>query len=126
MAEIQVFWTVVAGVAVYIIGQWVQRFILDPIKDFKGATAKASYLLLANQAKITNASNEEPELQTDIKGLAASLLMTAGQIPFYRLWEWPPFRLPPRPAVIEAARELNGIAHGTVRREEAGERQQYV
>lgn len=78
----EIFWTIVTGVAVFILGQAILNFLFQPIKDFNKERTDTSYLLLFYQAKITNASNSNPKVPDDIKEMAASLVSTMGQIPF--------------------------------------------
>lgn len=112
----QIFLTIVSGVAVFIIGQAILNFVLQPIKDFNKERMDTSYLLLFYQAKITNAANSNPKAPDDIKEMAASLVSTMSQIPFYRFLVWSRvFGLPTQQAVFEAARELNMIAYSTGR-----------
>src|SRR6266545_715184 len=81
----QVFWTVISGVAVYVLGQAVLQFMFEPIKKFNEQRSDTSFLLLFHQAKITNASNTNPKVQDDIKEMGAALISTMNQIPLYGL-----------------------------------------
>jgi hypothetical protein len=110
----EIFWTVVSGVTVYVIGQAILNFVFEPIKKFNEQRSDTSFLLLFQQAKIVNASNVNPEVQNEIKEMGAGLISTMRQIPFYSLLaSLRVFGLPPKKDVFEAARELNGIAYGT-------------
>jgi hypothetical protein len=110
----QIFWTVVSGVAVYVLGQAVLQFVFEPIKKFNEQRSDTSFLPLLHQAKITNASNTNPEIQDDIKEMGAALIAYMRQIPFYSLLaSLRLFGLPPKADVFEATRELNGVAYGT-------------
>jgi hypothetical protein len=108
----QVFATIVAGVAVYVIGQIIQQFFLEAIRSFNKERGDISYLLLRYQAIVTNASAKDESVQSEIKELAASLISTMEQIPLYdSVSAIRAFRLPPRKDVYDAARELNEIAY---------------
>jgi hypothetical protein len=108
----QIFATIVAGVIVYVLGQIVQQFVLMPIKEFNKERGDTSYLLLRHQAAITNASGRNQEVLDEIQQVAASLISTVDQIPFYNvLCRVKAFRLPARIAIVEAAREVNGIVY---------------
>lgn len=110
----QIFWTIVSGVAVYVIGQAILNFVFQPIKEFNKQRGDTSFLLLFHQAKITNASKTNPKIPDDVKEMGAALISTMRQIPFYNFLAWfRVFGLPSKEAVFEAARELNGIACAT-------------
>jgi hypothetical protein len=114
MTLMQVFLTIVTGVAVYVLGQAILHFVFEPIKKFNEQRSDTSFLLLFHQAKITNASNTNPQLQDDIKEMGAALISTMSLIPCYHLLTWlRVFGLPSKEDVFQAARELNGIAYGT-------------
>lgn len=107
------FWTIIAGVLVYVLSQFVGRYILDPIKEFHGARADISYTVLRFQAQITSAADREGTLSSELWELAADLISKAGQIPLYQqLSRLRVFRLPSAANVLEAAWKLNGIAGG--------------
>ena len=109
----QVFWTIVSGVIVYVVGQAILHFIFEPIKEFNKQRSDTSFLLLFHQAKITNASNMDQNVQKDLKEMGPSLISTMKQIPFYQfLTMLGVFGLPPEEAVFRAVRELNGLAYG--------------
>jgi hypothetical protein len=111
---LQIFWTVVSGVAVYVIGQAILNFVFEPIKKFNEQRLDTSFLLLFQQAKITNALNEDMAAQDEIREMGAALISYMNQIPFYDfLASLRIFGLPSREEVFEAARELNGIAYQT-------------
>ena len=109
-----IFWTAISGVVVYLIGQCILQFVLEPIKDFNKECGDLSYLLLFYQAQITNAHGGKKE-QDEIKQMGAALISTVMRIPFYSLlMRLKIFGLPSRANVFAAAREINGIAHGMV------------
>lgn len=110
------FWTIIAGVVVYVLSQFMGRYVLDPIKDFHGARADISYTVLRFQAPITNARDADGTLASELWTLAAGLIAKSGQIPLYdQLSRLRVFRLPSSADVLEAAWELNGVA-GTLAR----------
>jgi hypothetical protein len=107
----QVFLTIVAGVMVYIIGQAILHFVFEPIKEFNKQRTDTSFLLLFQQARITNALNPDKKVSDDIKEMGAALISSMGQIPCYQFLSWlNVFGLPHKQSVFEAARELNGVA----------------
>lgn len=47
----QIFLTIVSGVIIYVFGQILLHFILEPIKAFNKGRGDASFLLLSLRAK---------------------------------------------------------------------------
>jgi hypothetical protein len=107
----QIFLTIVSGVVVYVLGQMILHFVLEPIKEFNRQRGDASFLLLKFRAKIANASNDDPDLQSEIKEMGAALVSTMTQIPCFDFCN----RLgivPSKREVLKAAREIVGISYG--------------
>lgn len=105
--------TIIAGVAVFVVGQAVQKFVLEPIQEFHKKRAATASLLLRWQAKITNASRDAEDLPDQIRELSAGLLSSCTAMPFYKFFSGlGVFGLPGREDVVKACRELNGIAYG--------------
>src|SRR4051812_29404974 len=109
--DVQIFLTILSGVAVYILGQTFLNFVLEPIKAFNKERGDASFFMLSLRAKITNASNTDSKIQSEVKEVAAALISTMAQIPCYSLTRRI-FSLPPEQDVFEGARELVLISHG--------------
>lgn len=67
--------TVLGGVFVYVIGQYVQNFILQPLKEFKLLLGKIHYKLVFLSNLITNpiVENKQSEVQTQLRDLACDL-----------------------------------------------------
>lgn len=106
-----VFATVIGGVLVFVFGQWVQRFVLEPVATFHEEVAHLSYTLLLHQAAITN-TNANADIQNELKALGASIVSEAGRIPALRfLSRLKVFRLPLHKDIQISVRELNGIIH---------------
>lgn len=101
------FLTIIAGVSVFVLGQFFLKLILDPIVSFKTVLGEVSALFLREQAKITNAQ-ASAEIQQEIKRLSSSILAHRQAIPFYR-WVRFLFRLPSEEALISACKSLNWI-----------------
>jgi hypothetical protein len=108
---VQIFLTIISGVVVYVLGQIILNFVLEPIKAFNKERGDASFLMLSLRAKIANASNADPKIQSDIKEVAAALISTMAQIPCYSLMRYI-FSLPSKQHVFEGSREIVGISHG--------------
>lgn len=82
----QIFLTVISGVVIYVVGQSILQFVLEPIKEFNKQRGDTSFLLLSYRA-------------------------TMMQIPFYNLFAKFDV-LPAKNDVFKAAQEINGISYG--------------
>jgi hypothetical protein len=78
-----IFLTILSGVSVFVLGQFILKLILDPIVSLKNVFGELSAFFLREQAKITNASGTE-EIQNEIKRLSSSILANRQAIPFYK------------------------------------------
>jgi hypothetical protein len=121
-----VFLAILAGVTVFVVGQIIQRFILEPIQDQRRVIAEIAVarVFLAN---VGPASSPVPEGYVLIGGdepipasrllrsLAARLRASLWTIPFYDLWTRMRI-VHPRATILEATSSLiswsNGILGG--------------
>lgn len=104
-----VFFTIVAGVSVFVIGQFILKFILDPIIAFKESLGSLSAFCLRYRAKITNAHATQ-ECHDELASIISTILSKQEAIPLYavsaRL-----FNLPSKRAVLKSCQLLNGISY---------------
>ncbi|UMB78848.1 hypothetical protein FXN80_10780 [Dickeya fangzhongdai] len=103
-----IFSTVVAGVSVFVIGQIILKWFLDPIIAFKEQLGRTSSLFLSKQAAITNVTYSE-ELVNELKECAASLMAKKSAISFYQFFQ-KFLMLPPVDNIYDAALSINEIA----------------
>lgn len=101
--------TVLTGVFVFIISQFILKLILEPIVALKGVFGEVSALLLRERPRITN-GRECAELQSDIRKLSSSLLAKSSAIPFYGKFA-PYLGLPSKRDILEVSRSLNLISY---------------
>lgn len=101
------FLTVIAGVSVFVFGQFFLKLVLDPIVSFKTVLGEVSALFLREQAEITNA-HASAEIQQEIKRLSSSILAHRQAIPCYR-WVRVLFGLPSEDALVSSCQSLNWI-----------------
>jgi hypothetical protein len=107
--------TIAVGILLFVVTQYLSRYVFDPIKDFHAVRMKVSYCTLRHQAKITNASDPDGRIATEMRDIAADLFSKAGLIPLYGFVSAIKiFKVPRKEDVLEAARELNGIAANLV------------
>ena len=113
-----VFWTVVAGVTAFVIGQAVQRFVLEPIQEQRrviGDIANALLYLgnvgplpqwLPDAASLVLPENHA-QATRNIRLLAARLRATLCTIPFYGWWAALRF-IPPAERIRKASQSIVG------------------
>ncbi|SDZ94309.1 hypothetical protein SAMN05660420_00821 [Desulfuromusa kysingii] len=106
---------VIGGVLVFIASQYIQKFIFEPILDYKKTTTEISHLLLLNQAKLHNDGEDENELKNNLHALSSKLRAFTKTIPFYcflrciRI-----FGLPEKENILKASHCLNILGYGVV------------
>ena len=112
--------TAVFGVAVFVVGQIIQRLFIEPIQEQRKVRGRIAHALLfhANAtARVTMGvtAEEHAEMYKELRGLAAELRASQTVIPFYKLTA-ALFRLPRIAAIEKASTNLmgwaNGLAHG--------------
>lgn len=104
-----IFITIIAGVTVFVLGQFFLKLVLEPLVEFKKCLGELSALFLREQAKITNANCNE-EIVNEIKKQAASLLAARHAIPcywFFSFIRW----LPSTTKLNKACGSLNIISY---------------
>ncbi|MGM7973084.1 hypothetical protein ACS77P_19930 [Yersinia enterocolitica] len=80
-----IFLTVISGVMIFVIGQFILKLVLEPIISFKEHLGMTSALFLKEQGKITNGIDEESIIK-EIKTLAALLLAKKKRSHIIILW----------------------------------------
>lgn len=96
---ISVFWTIISGATVYVIGQTLHRYILDPLIEFKRAKAAITRHVVVNAALLTLEQSGEDVSFEAVRNVRKSLAMrsielggelisTARAIPLYSLFRF--------------------------------------
>lgn len=109
--------TILAGVSVFVIGQFVLKLILDPIVALKTVFGELSALFLREQAKIISANATE-ETQQELKRLSSSILAYKQAIPFYSFFAFI-LRMPNEESLVASCQSLNLIANHVVASQES-------
>jgi hypothetical protein len=111
----QVFWTVLSGVTVFVLGQVFVKFVIDPIQAFYKVTGEVGHSLIYYANVYSNTKMcEKPELQEAheaFRRLSCQLFLNAYAIPWYGFWARLRF-LPPYWEVQEAGGHLIGLSNG--------------
>jgi len=113
----QVFYTVVSGTLVFVLGQILQRFILEPIQSYKKTVGKIDNKLKFYSNVLTNAGFKHEFLAdvTDtIRKLSCEIESDYKQIPFSRLLS--------KLKVIEKHEDVARVAQGLIFLSNAGGR----
>lgn len=72
----QTFWTVLAGVSVFVLGQVVQNFLLKPIQDLKKVIGEISHKVKFHSNILTNSRMPEEKIRwaaDDMRDLSCQL-----------------------------------------------------
>jgi len=113
-----VFWTIVAGVSVFVLGQILLKLFIEPIlklKFFKGIIAD-SLVYYADIYSNPGLNKEEDakKASQEIRKLGSELMAKITVIPCYRLWSF--LRIVPQlDEVRKAHRSLIGLSNGLFR-----------
>jgi hypothetical protein len=101
--------TVFGGVIIFITGQIILKFFIDPSQELKKTLSGVSHTLLFYQSVLTNPSSNE-EIASEIKLKSAEILSKSSVLIFYCLAQRI-FDLPSRPSILAASKELNLLSH---------------
>lgn len=103
-----IFFTILSGVSVFVLGQFILKLSLEPIVSFKESLGSLSAFCLRNREKISNA-NASIELQHEMKVIIATIISKRQAIPIYSMFSLI-LRLPSEKIIIESCRILNGVS----------------
>lgn len=101
--------TVLSGVFIFIISQYVLKMLLEPIFRLKEVFGSISALLLYWQHKMYPHA-KSPELQAEIRKLSSLLVSRVYTIPFYGYIS-KIISLPSKEDLLEVSRSLNYIGY---------------
>lgn len=104
-----VFSTVVTGVVIYVVGQFVLKRMIDPYVSYKEQLGAISALFLMKQPSIVGVRHDK-EVIDELKSAAALLLSKWESVSFHKemaMIRW----LPTNEAVLAAAHSMNLIAY---------------
>lgn len=109
----EVFLTVLSGVSVFVMGQLIMRFYIEPVIEFKKSIGRVVHFFLTNRSKITN-TNASFEQQAELQCLGGEILAFKQAIPHYCKFRWF-FSLPEEESVLEACQIINEISYNMVK-----------
>ena len=109
-----VIYTVLGGVAAFIMGQVFFRWFIEPVQHFKKTKSEIAHLSVASAHQIYNADAIPIEIKEEIyqklRSLSGQLHADLTSIPLYPMTRCI-FRLPKADNVYEAATNLMGTAN---------------
>lgn len=102
--------TVLIGVGVFVISQYILKLVLEPIIRVRRAVADVSSTVLFRQAKITNATHDL-EVAEELRRASSQLRASISEVPCYSfLCRLGLFGIPGKSNVRGACRCLNLLA----------------
>jgi hypothetical protein len=101
--------TILSGVFIFVLGQFVLKLVLDPIVTLKTVLGDLSAFFLKEQANITGATATN-EITDEIHRLSSSILANRQAIPFY-LFFAACLRLPNDELLLKGCQSLNSIGY---------------
>ncbi|EAO9544925.1 hypothetical protein AWI62_05630 [Salmonella enterica] len=105
--------TVITGVLIFVIGQIILKWFLEPLLSLKEQLGKTSALFLREQAIITNCSNKN-DIVNQLKESASSLLAKKSAVTWYCLFSC--FRLVPSAENIQNASQSMNLIAGLIQK----------
>lgn len=104
-----VFGTIIAGVSVYVLGQILIKFVIEPILEFRSLLGRITQFFLRNQGEMLSAEGSE-STQSELFVLASELLQKRQSIIWYSRLSVI-YGLPSSDKVLNAARSMNQIGN---------------
>lgn len=104
----EILLTILAGVSVFVIGQFILKLVLEPIVSLKISLGELSAFCLNNRAQITNA-NATLEMQNELKKLSSTLISKKQAIPAYQFFAFF-LKMPCENNIVESCKSLNLIS----------------
>ena len=108
------FGTVVSGAVIFVFGQLVGKFFIEPIHEQSKLIGEIANSLIIYADLYANPGTGRPEAMdeaaTVFRQQASQLRVTSRSIPWYGLWVFLRF-VPKRVNIIEASRNLIGLSN---------------
>ncbi|OUL18760.1 hypothetical protein BV372_33980 [Nostoc sp. T09] len=111
----EIFFTIISGATVFILGQLALKLLIEPIQEFRKTIADIAYALIEYANIYANpgvAGNEvEKQASKELRKLSSRLNAQIYLIPLYALTSQV-FRLPSTDKLVGAATDLIGLSNG--------------
>src|SRR5687768_7681916 len=110
----EVFTTVLSGVAVFLVGQILLKMVVEPIHKLKQTFSAVAHAYLVHAPILYNpdvaSDDQKKETADDLRLLSGQLHADMSLVPLYGLFRWL-FFLPSNKKVYEAAQSLVAIGN---------------
>ncbi len=103
------FLTIIAGVTIFVLGQFVIKLMLEAIVEFKEVLGEVSALFLREQSGFIN-NNVSQDVQNEIKRLSSMVLAKKQAILLYSIFSRI-LRMPSEVYVLKGCHSLNLISY---------------
>lgn len=103
------FPTIIAGIIIFVVSQFILKLALEPIVELKKVLGEVSALFLREQASIVNCNASEATKHEMLR-LSSIILSTRQAIIFYRLFSIT-LGMPSKKALLEGCHSLNLISY---------------
>lgn len=103
-----VFLTIFAGVAVFVLGQIIIRVVIDPLQKLLDTLGKVSYSILfySNVTPGIMSHEDVEEATKTLRGLASDIYSLVNTVPMYNLWFYTGILKVSKEDLIQVPREL--------------------
>ncbi len=101
------FSTIISGVIVFILGEYILKLIILPVNELKMVIAQIQSLCLRNTSAI-NSTIENPEMANQFYDVSTNLLIKSQSITFYKYSRYG-LDLPSENDLLEVSKRLNMI-----------------
>lgn len=123
---VDVFWTVLAGVAVYVLGQAVVKFFIEPWHEYRMLVGRIAHAMILYRTANNDPNLVSPvpleEARRELRSLAGELWQRTYAIPLYGALSRVFRGLPSRPEIREASGNLIGLSNSLGRTEPGADR----
>jgi hypothetical protein len=110
----EIFWTIVTGVLVFLIGQAVLKFLFEPLQEFRRTVSEIAHALIEHANVYCNPGLGDPQKLNDVSSalrkLSSKLFAQMHLTPKYRYLS-KILCFPSEKAVNDAATNLIGLAN---------------
>ncbi|MGE6246019.1 hypothetical protein ACQKCF_08475 [Psychrobacter proteolyticus] len=103
------FLTIIAGVTIFVVSQFILKLILEPIVELKETLGEVSSLFLREQSSFIN-NNVNKDVQNEVIRLSSMILAKKQAILLYSIFARI-LRMPSESNLIEGCRSLNLISY---------------
>jgi hypothetical protein len=116
--NLTVFFTILTGVAIFVLGQIIVRFLIEPVQEMKRTIGQISHSLTEHANVIQNPGLPKDKMientSQHLRNLSAQLESHLYLIPVYELTS-KIFSLPSKNNVLKSARSLMGLSNSVYR-----------